>query len=105
MTKKSTDIVVESETHFVQTQNHQNVFADRILNFAMSASVTKLNFANELASNKHSVHLTVTIPTFALIEAIDFLSNTIDSDENMSAEILAKLEQFKNRLEQKRGKM
>lgn len=100
-TRKAKETPSESTIEIIQSHNHQSVYADRIVNFAMGASVTKLNFSNEIAPNKNSVHLTVTIPTFALIEAIDFLAKTIDVESEFSTDILSKLEQYKKRLEKK----
>jgi hypothetical protein len=87
-----------STTPSLQEGVSQTIFADRMLNFSMGHSITKLHFVNEISPNNFSPNVTIAIPTQQLIEALDFLSHTINDNDQVKRDLSAALDIFNARI-------
>lgn len=76
----------------------QIIYADKILNIAIGAGVSKLTLAMEVKENTLSPFAQLVLPTPAMFEALEFFSKTISSDDNLKANIIEALDTFKGTL-------
>lgn len=71
------------------------LFTDRITNVAFGPLVTKLVLSNEVANEIYKPHTILTIPTPALLDAINFISETMTTNDALKAQLIKRLDDVK----------
>nr|WP_315484949.1 hypothetical protein [uncultured Undibacterium sp.] len=73
------------------------VFCDRIVNISLGPAISKLNMGIEVAPNQFKPTYSLNIPTHALVDAIDFISKTLE-DSDVQQEFVNAYDRLKERM-------
>lgn len=76
----------------------QVIYADRIINVGIGASVSRLTLAMEVGENTFGQFAQLVIPTPALFEVLEFMATTITSNDEVKRRIVDGLETFKAKI-------
>jgi hypothetical protein len=76
----------------------QVIYADRILNMGIGASVSKLTLALDVGDNTVAPFANLVLPTTSLLEALEFMSSAISSNEELKKSIVAGLDALRDKL-------
>jgi len=75
------------------------IYADRIYNVAIGASISKLHLGVEVEPNLYDAVGIIAIPTPQMIEAFEFILGKLDTEEPVRTSMLQSLQQFKSRFD------
>ncbi|MDP1678577.1 MAG: hypothetical protein Q8L02_00355 [Candidatus Nitrotoga sp.] len=76
----------------------QVMYADRITNFGIGISVSRLTLAMEIGKDNFAPHVQLIIPTPALFEALEFMATAITNNDSIKKDIINALDAFKEKL-------
>lgn len=74
------------------------LYSDRIVNVSLGPGVSKLNFAVEVAPNDFRPTYSLTMPTHALMDALDFMTKML-ADEGVKKEFVEVFDKLKARMQ------
>lgn len=81
----------------------QTIYADRIINIGVGASVCRLTLGVEVADDVMAPTAQIVIPTPALFETIEFLSSSITDNDEIKKNIIEGLDTFKEKIRKIEG--
>jgi hypothetical protein len=76
----------------LENHNVPIVYADRVLNIAISSNVCRLTLGTEIDQKVFNPNGVLILPTDAFLQALSFLSSIIKDDENLKARLKEGLE-------------
>lgn len=75
------------------------VYADRITNVSFGPVVSKLFFSKEVSKNKFEVKHEVVLPTTSLIDALNFMQETLHNNKELTQSMIDNLDLIKFQIE------
>lgn len=76
----------------------QVIYADRILNFGLGPAVSKIALGMEVGENTFNQFAQLVLPTQGLFEVLEFMSNSIQANNELKQNLIQALEKFKEQL-------
>ncbi len=95
-TKSNAD--VESTPDTGSLHDLQIVYADRVIEVGVGPSVSRLTLGLESGPNKFTPVARLIMPTSALFEAVEVISQTMIAKEDVRKNLIKGLDDFKNKL-------
>jgi hypothetical protein len=77
----------------------QLLYADRIINFSTSATISKLVLGLEVAPGKYIPSVTLAIPTAALLEALPLIQGYFTANPDVKAGLVNSAQMLKDQFE------
>ena len=82
----------------------RSIYADKIVGVAWGIGVSKITLAQEVNETTAKPILNVAMPTLALIEAVEFILDSLRENENLRHGLLEGLDKFRAKITQGKNK-